>query len=191
MLQKLNLRSVLYSKRFGVKGRQLLSLLLFLLPNHLSSVASDDGTSSNDFPFSSFVVSLDSTNWFWISPPCPQIPLRRIQSCCCIKFGKLRLSRCILNLLRTEEGSLKKTVAFIIKERSWTLVKTEKLLKYWGLDNSCELLCLPRFETGTTLVWLMPSYWYTPRVLAACDSHNFRILWAMQPGWWTLLLITW
>ena len=62
MLQKLNLRSVLYSKRFGVKGRQLLSLLLFLLPNHLSSVASDDGTSSNDLPFSSFVVSLDSTN---------------------------------------------------------------------------------------------------------------------------------
>ena len=62
MSQKLNLRSALYSKRFGVKGRQLSSLLLLLLPSHLSSVASDDGTSSNDFPVSSFVISLDSRN---------------------------------------------------------------------------------------------------------------------------------
>ena len=62
MLQKLNLNSVLYSKRFGVMGRQLLSLLLCLLSNHLPSVASDGGTSSNDFPVLSFVISLDSTN---------------------------------------------------------------------------------------------------------------------------------
>lgn len=53
MLLKLNinLKSILYSKRFGVNGGQLLSILLFLLSNHLPSIASDGHTFADDFWF--------------------------------------------------------------------------------------------------------------------------------------------